>query len=428
VIQSSNLLETIFQSPQAENYFCGYYQHSPLNSTGRYLICIKIYFYGREISSEDTAEIGYFDLESLQWFKVANTRALNWQQGCMLQWIGPDFDDTFIFNDFNGEKYISRIYSINNKSIVNLDFPIYALHPSGSYALTFNFERYNFCRAYSYYQLSNDYWNGNVHSEDGIYKVDLKNHKRTKVISIDDVLLINTEDIERAAFHWLEQADWNSDGSSFRFIHRFSIGNEYKTRVFISNETGEILKCLNGTNEWNYTHGAWRGNQEWVVFASKTTKLGTKYNDIINNKSFFLSLIIDIFRGIKKYLPKRFVQYHAINSGYKLIKNGLELDFFNKSMLYEDGHPSWTKDGRYMLSDTYSDKNMMRHLYLFDSQKGMVIKLESFFSPINNTNYRCDLHPRFSFDDSMIVIDSAHNGFRQVLIFKVNWIKIKELI
>lgn len=421
----NNLIKTVFSSPKGENYYFGYYSHSPLNFSNRYLLGLKMPFYGREILKGDIAEVGYFDLSTNNWVCVSETRAFNWQQGSMLQWIGPSFEDKFIFNDFDGTKYISKIFDISSSKLTTIDYPIYSVHPSGSYALSFIFERYDFCRAYSYHQTQNSYWKEPIHSEDGIFKIDLRTSVSSKVVSLKDVLKINPMELDPNSFHWLEQADWNKDGSKFRFTHRFGHGNNYTTRVLISKENGTELKCLEGSKDWSYTHGSWKGNDLWVIFASKTKSIGKKYSEISNSSSGLMVGLINVFRFLKRLIPKRIVSSQISTSGYKLINDKMvELKLLNKGMLYEDGHPSWTIDERFMLSDTYADSNLFRQLYLYDSLNEKVITLGSFESPINNTGYRCDLHPRFSFDNSKIIIDTAHNNNRQIMVFEIDWEKI----
>lgn len=92
---------------------------------------------------------------------------------------------------------------------------------------------------------------------------------------------------------------------------------------------------------------------------------------------------------------------------------------------YGDGHPSFTKDGRYMLTDSYADKEGYRNLLLFDCENKKHLVLGRFYSPFNCCGYRADLHPRFSRDEKSVIIDSAHVGQHQIHMFTLNWDKIK---
>jgi Tol biopolymer transport system component len=93
---------------------------------------------------------------------------------------------------------------------------------------------------------------------------------------------------------------------------------------------------------------------------------------------------------------------------------------------FGDGHPSYSPDGRWIVTDTYPDKGRERHLLLFDTQTETVLRLGRFFAPwsFDGIN-RCDLHPRWSPDENYISIDSAHEGTRKSYIVDVREVLTK---
>jgi hypothetical protein len=419
----SDRIKLVFETPKDENYFFGYYSHSPLSRDNQNLLLIKIDFNGRDLVKEDRAEIGYFNLLTGIWVKAGSTSAINWQQGAMLQWLGPDNNSYFIHNDQLQDRFISKIVNVNTGLSLDMPFPIYDVHPNGKTALTFNFERYNYCRAYSYEGIVDPKWSKPIDPEDGIFEMNLETGIRKLLIKTSDI--VNFEkDLDRSPenFHWLEQADWNFTGTKFRFTHRYGIGDNYTTRIFVADQDGSKLHCVKGFNDYSYTHSGWKTDISFVVYATKTKKIGELYSSISLKKSWFLSSAIKLYRQLKPYLSKKIVSYATSTAGYFLIdENGEKKRLISTGILYKDGHPSWTLNGRYMLTDTYADENSYRHLLLYDIDKDTVHHLGSFFSPINNYGYRCDLHPRFSFDNQFIIIDTAHNMNRQVLVLKIDW-------
>ena len=44
---------------------------------------------------------------------IATTHCWNTQQACMAQWLGPNFDEKIIYNDFRDNKFCSVIYNFN---------------------------------------------------------------------------------------------------------------------------------------------------------------------------------------------------------------------------------------------------------------------------------------------------------------------------
>lgn len=90
-------------------YFFGYYDKSPWDITDRYVLCLKAKNTWSDVSPNEKADILLIDTskdfdDSERVKKIAETRSWNVQQGCMLQWLGPDFKERIIYNDFRDEK------------------------------------------------------------------------------------------------------------------------------------------------------------------------------------------------------------------------------------------------------------------------------------------------------------------------------------
>jgi len=84
-------------------------------------------------------------------------------------------------------------------------------------------------------------------------------------------------------------------------------------------------------------------------------------------------------------------------------------------VMTRDGHCSYLPGNRWILNDTYPDKERQQHLYLYDTATGRRVPLATFYSPPEYAGeWRCDLHPRFSPDGRFVTVDSAHEGGRQI--------------
>src|SRR5690625_4891743 len=93
-------------SPNDEyEYFFGYYDKSPWDVTNRFMLCLKVKDTSKSSSPKEKADILLIDTENNnEVTKIATTNTWNVQQGCMLQWLGPDFSEEIIYNDcLNGE-------------------------------------------------------------------------------------------------------------------------------------------------------------------------------------------------------------------------------------------------------------------------------------------------------------------------------------
>jgi len=87
-----------------------------------------------------------------------------------------------------------------------------------------------------------------------------------------------------------------------------------------------------------------------------------------------------------------------------------------------NGHCSYLPGKRWILNDTYPDKQRNQNPYLYEAQTGKRFALGHFPSPPQyKGEWRCDTHPRFSPDGKKVVIDSPHGGNgRQLYLFDIS--------
>jgi len=94
-------------------HFFGYYEKFPWDVTGRYLLALEVDFINRSPDPDDIARICLIDTEDGNSIRVlAETRTWNWQQGCMLQWLGSAPDRMIIYNDRDGDQFVSKVMDV----------------------------------------------------------------------------------------------------------------------------------------------------------------------------------------------------------------------------------------------------------------------------------------------------------------------------
>jgi hypothetical protein len=110
-------------------HWFGYYDKLQFDPTGRYVLGMEVDFEHRSPRPEDVIKIGMVDLkEGDRWIELGDTRAWNWQQGSMLQWI-PGSKSEIIWNDRAGDRFVSHILDVKTRKRRTLPAPIYTLSP-----------------------------------------------------------------------------------------------------------------------------------------------------------------------------------------------------------------------------------------------------------------------------------------------------------
>ena len=89
-----------------------FYQCLQFDTTGRYLLGMRVYFEYRDIQPTDRGDVGFIDLKDhYKWTKIGDTTAWSWQQGARLQWRPRS--DEIVWNDRSddGKKFVCRAHN-----------------------------------------------------------------------------------------------------------------------------------------------------------------------------------------------------------------------------------------------------------------------------------------------------------------------------
>jgi hypothetical protein len=416
-----------FCTPDDKSYWFGYYNYSPISRDGRRMLAHHANFEGRMPNAEDRCSIGYFDLADGCWHQLATSSAFNWQQGSMLQWLGPDFNTRVIYNDAERSHFVSRILSVDSGQLETVPEAIYAVDPAGSFSITLNFERCYWMRAYSYATIRNEYWNKRIPKDDGLFRVDLQSGKKEKIIALEVIIKAGGNKDDGASAHWLEHIQLNPSGTRVAFYHRSGNNTSYITQLYTADITGDNLWRHPMQPSEQLSHMNWRNPQEYVVFSGIASHVGAAYSAIEKHRNYSARMAVWIYRKcVKPCVSVVKVAAIAGKSYYALTQDQAGIkERWGCGRLCCDGHPGFTQDGRFMLTDTYADEQGFRHLMVFDTQRKKLVPLAKLFSSINNCGWRADLHPRFSPDEKKVIVDGSHNGRHQMVVLELDWARIR---
>lgn len=430
----SRYVNKIFETDGSHCQWGGYYNYSFLSADGTKLLSNRCGFDGRAVQPGDTVEVGYYHIPSGQWHGLDISDSFNWPQATMLQWVPGTDNREVIFNLSKNGRLISRIINIETGEKRDLCYPVYGMTPDGKQAITLNLERSYWTPAYHYQSVVNESCNVDILEGDGIFALELATNTLKQLVSLEDVLKLNPEENFPVGKHWLEHIMVSPSGNRFVFLHRYMYGGKgRRTRMLIADIDGSNLQVIDGWEKYAWSHFGWKGDDAFVMYAREQKQIAKSYSTGASTKTKsgnsmkvrIVGLLRSIYRKtVSKLIPANFKSRMLNKMGYQLYERDAEGRFtlkktYSIGLLSIDGHPSFTPDGRYMITDTYADDQKYRRLLILDTQMDKLLELGRFYAPFWGSPASCDLHPKLSADGSCVVIDTACSGIHRMMVFSL---------
>jgi hypothetical protein len=367
-----------------KHHFFGYYDKTPWDQTGRYLLAMEVDFCDRQPQPGETLTVGLVDLQDGdRYHPLDTTAAWSWQQGTMLQWLGSAPDREVVYNSIADGRPIAVIRDVQSGKTRTLPRPIYALSTDGKQAVTLDYARLHRLRpGYGYVTLSEKHAADPAPKELGIWHMNMANGENRLVVSLAQLAANKADARFASAEHWVNHLQFNPSGTRFIFLHRWKrlTDSRWFTRLYTAKPDGSDLRL-----HLDYdivSHFDWRDDETFLAWAR-----------IADGRTRFVT--VDV--------------------------NTNDVDVVGEGVLTQDGHCSYSPDRQWILNDTYPDKNRMQWLMLFKPATGRRYDLNQFYSPKQFTGpIRCDLHPRWNRDGTQVCIDGCHDPQRQVYVLDVS--------
>lgn len=370
-LKKSSCSVPIQQLTADKYHWFGYYDKLQFDPSSRYVLSMQSCFENRIPTSNDIINIGIIDTsQNNHWINVGTTKSWCWQQGCMLQWL-PATDSKIIWNDREGEVFVSRIFDLDKKDTQTVNSPVYAIHPGGKRAVTLNFSRINDMRpGYGYAGAFDPNSEINAPEDCGIYTLDLTNGRKKLILSLAEVVKLGGQALySRDAKHYFNHLLFNPSGTRFIFLHRWKEpgSNFFGTRMLTANEDGTDIRILDEYNK--VSHFIWRDDDQILAWA---------------------------------WRPDYGAAFYMYNDSCgDVVPVGL-------NVMTKNGHCSYLPDSDWIINDTYPDDLRIQKVYLYNQMSGQRRELGRFFSPLAyEGQFRCDAHPRVSPDGKKVVIDGT---------------------
>lgn len=362
-------------------YFFGYYDKSPWDSTERYILCMRARCTYKDVSPREPADIILIDTKNSNIKILASTSTWNVQQGCMLQWLGPNFDEEIIYNDCIDNVYCSIILNIKTMKKRIINCPVYSVSQRGDFALTLDFSRlYNLRPGYGYYNIKEKTKDIKLPDETCIWKVNLRNGEIEDLLKYTDFASFKPrhEMEDKNSVHKVNHLMISPNGKRFMVLYRWFNGQRKYTRLITCDINGKNMYLL--SDDDMVSHCYWKNDKEILAFENK-----------------------------KKTGP-----------GYYLMKDQTNEFKHCWTKLSNDGHPSYSPNGKYVVTDSYPDRKRMQSIKIMENNKDYkeIVRVFSPFKYDNDT--RCDLHPRWDRKSEKICFDSVFEGKRALYVVKVD--------
>ena len=370
-------------TPSDAHYFYGYYDNISMEATDKIHLTHRVSFMNRLQNRNDSADVGYIEIESGNFVRIDTTKAWNFQQGAMLQFLPGSDGKEVVYNNFIDGKYVAVVYNMISGSKRYLDRPVANIAPNGKYALSINFSRlFDFRPGYGYCNVPDAFYYKKHSDKDGVFLIDIATGKSKLIISYDRLWdftkeYFNGKDEKMVINH----ITFNTTSERFIILLRNfpAPGCKHVTALITANKDGEDLFLLSDygvQSHYNWIDG------ENIIFFSDGKELectsGWANNYILKDKTYEGELIGDNF-------------------------------FVN-----EDNHMNFSPDRKYFITDTYP-RQSMQYLRLYNMEKNECTNLGRFYSvPQSITDIRCDLHPRWNCAGNAVTFDSTHEGFRGI--------------
>ena len=366
-----------------EHLFASYYGINSWDGTQRYATVLETDVQDRLATEDDPATLGLVDMRTMAFVPLTQTRAWNFQQGCMAHWLGTAPESQIIYNDLRDGRFVAVIMDVHTRrEIKTIPYPVSAVSPDGKEAISINFARLRMTRMDYGYGGGGQDARADVPfpDDDGLLRVDLETGEAKPIVSVAQVKgLVPT--VPAGGIEYFNHTLFSRDGSKVFWLAR-ATPQRNTTSLTVNRDGSDLRRCF--PDNWGGSHFDWLDGGRLMVTAAYEGKM---YCHVL---------------------------FTVGKDNYQRLGNGL-LDY--------DGHGTFSPDGRWMVTDTYPNGKLREQkLYLMDMRTEAVLPLGRFVEPAKFTgHWRCDLHPRWSPRGDMIGFNSTFTGSRQVYFFRLRF-------
>ncbi len=406
--------KVVAQTPPGHQHYFGFHDVSPWSADDEVMALLRVPESLRATPrATDTAEICLWTPGADEPQPIGETHAFNWQQGARLQWL-PGAGRRLMVNDLADGQPVTRVYDGETGGWSG-GFPaVYSVHPSGTFGLAPDWHRLGrLWRDYSY-DLPRD--GAPTCGEPGdLRRVDLASGAEQVIVPIATVRALCGQGENAVGFDFISHATFSPAGTRFCFMYRrFSEDGALFSFFLVCNADGSELRVL---AREKCSHFDWLDEDRAVIWTRKLPGKAAALRAGGLTKRFPFKQVIQVIRKLNPSLKQSLFaeMYYEVDW-----REPGTMKPVGQGTLEQDGHPMFTPDRQWMVTDTYAFEGS-QPLILFrmaDGQRFDVARCPvhpEFRDPAR----KCDLHPRLDRAGRRVAVDSTHSGGRQLYVVDI---------
>jgi hypothetical protein len=409
----------VAKAPADASYFFGFHDVTPWCPNDAKVLLHRVDPEIRHMPGpDDRAEIVLWDPISGECEVVGETTCWNFQQGARAMWI-PGKGRSFVYNKrVNGLPGCEIVDLLTGKRRT-LPYSIGALSPSGDYALSPNFGRLGaLWPAYGYSGFESAEDKVPQPENDGLWRIDIETGDRELMFSISDLMKVKDADIAPDVSIFVTHASFNREGTRIVFMARFfSKDVALYSLIYSCYPDGSDLILI---AQEKISHFDWIDETNIVLWMRKSARALAAARKSGLLASPFVRPFINLARNFRGRLKGA-----VLNESYFLVntKTATKAPFM-AGTLPQDGHPMVAPGGKWMIVDEYPDLSGRTPLMLVEIDNRTRVDVGAFAHDVgsDNSDLKCDLHPRWNRKGTMVGVDASENGRRCFTIVDVSGI------
>ena len=371
------------------SHWFGYYDKDQFDPSGRYVLGQAVDHDTGLPSPTDTVQLGMVDLrDNDKWIPLGTTNAWCWQQGCMLQWL-PGTKNKVIYNERQNDRFVAVIQDVKTGERRVLPRAIYSVSLDGKWATSFNISRLYAVRpGYSYVGVDDHSEGENWPDDDGLYVMNLETGDAKLIVTLAQLYEFERTPEEGEGIHWINVMLFNADSTRICFLHRWVLPEKrgWVSRFLTVNLDGSDMYIIN--DHKRFSHLIWRDAAHILAFSYEP--------------------------------PQPEMRFHLFTDRTEQVEDigWPELQVEGRTA---DGHCTYSPDGKWVLVDTYPNREGFQYVRLYRPSDKTLVPLGRFWNdPKTRGEWRTDLHPRWDREGKFVCIDSSCSGQRQMYLLDVS--------